>query len=521
MMPISRRGFINTAAGFLVAARSGAAAVARIEVLTAEPVATISPDIYGHFTEHIGGVVYDGIWVGQKSKIPNQGGIRTALVDRMRRLKAPVIRWPGGCFADSYNWRDGIGPREKRPIRANFWINHPFLRRAPDGKQKYEPNEFGTNEFAHFCRLCGSQPYFAVNVRSLTPHDFQEWVEYANAPAGSTTLASLRGGEPLNVRYWGVGNESWGCGGNFTPEEYAVEYRRFSTWVPQFGVRPAYIAAGPNGADLHWTRGFFSKLLEKGRGMLASLYGFALHYYCGTAGKGHAIDFTTDDWYELLAKACRMEQLITRHWSVMGEYDREHRVKLVVDEWGAWHRAGSEVHPAYLFCQTPTLRDALVSALTLDIFNRHADKVVMANVAQLVNNLHCLFLAREDQFITTPNYDVFEMYSAHAGAKAVRTVFSAPRARGLQALAGSASVRGKQLVLTVVNSDTAQPYEAEIAVRGAAARSYSVRTLSAPDIHAHNSFANPRGLETKDSHAAGPVYRFPPASVTRLIAQLA
>jgi alpha-N-arabinofuranosidase len=208
-------------------------------VLPGEPIATIAPDIYGHFAEHIGVVVYDGIWVGKKSKIPNMGGIRTALVEHMRRLHAPVIRWPGGCFADSYNWRDGIGPREKRPRRANFWMNDSFLMRAPDGPQKYEPNEFGTNEFARFCRQCGSQPYFAANVRSLTPRDFYEWVEYSNTPAGSTTLASERGGEPFQVRYWGIGNESWGCGGNFTPEEYAVEYRKFVTWVPEFGARPA------------------------------------------------------------------------------------------------------------------------------------------------------------------------------------------------------------------------------------------------------------------------------------------
>ncbi len=523
-MHSTRRGFIRKSlapAVALAAPRLASAVDSRIEVLTGEPAGTVSPDLFGHFTEHIGGVIYDGIWVGENSSIPNSGGIRTQLIERLRALRPAVVRWPGGCFADSYNWRDGIGPREKRPRRANFWINDAFLKRAPDGPQKYEPNEFGSNEFARFCRLCGAEPYFAANVRSLTAKDFHEWVEYANAPAGSTTLAAERGSSPLNVRYWGIGNESWGCGGNFTPQEYAVEYRRFTTWVPEFGVKPAFIAAGPNGGDLNWTHGFFSRLLEKGRGQLRTVYGFALHYYCGTAGKGQAIDFTLDDWYELLGKANRMEDLITRHWSAMGEYDPERRVKLIVDEWGAWHRAGTEVHPAYLFGQTPTLRDALISALTLDIFIRHADKIAMANVAQLVNNLHCLFLAREGNFIVTPNYHVFEMYGAHAGGRSVRTLFSAPRVKELWGLAGSASLNGKQLVLTVVNPHASEARETEIAVRGAEVRSARARTLTAADIHAHNSFAQPRALEPVDGAARVGVHRFPPASVTRLVCTLA
>ncbi len=266
-------------------------------------------------------------------------------------------------------------------------------------------------------------------------------MEYCNAPSGSTTLSSLRASQgdaqPFDVRYWGIGNESWGCGGEFTPEEYAVEYRRWVTWVPRYGVDLNFIAAGPNGGDYNWSRGFLSKLTEKGKGALNTVYGFALHYYCGTSGKGQAIDFTTDDWYDLLAKSDHMEELIRRHWDVMGEIDTEHRVKLIVDEWGAWHREGTEINPAFLFGQVPTLRDALISGITLDIFHRHAGKVAMANVAQLVNNLHCLFLAHEDQFLLTPNYHVFEMYSAHQGGQSLRTEFSAPPATAkLWGLAG-------------------------------------------------------------------------------------
>jgi len=435
MKPINRRQFIQRsavagAAVFAVPTVRAAGSETEIKVLLNEPIGTISPDLYGHFTEHIGGVIYDGIWVGEDSKVPNQGGIRTALVEHMRRLKPSVVRWPGGCFADSYNWRDGIGPRAQRPRRTNFWINDGFLQSAPDGPAKYEPNQFGTNEFMHFCRLIGAQPYLATNLRSNTARDFYEWVEYCNAPAGQTTLgdqrASLGDKEPFGVRFWGVGNESWGCGGNFTPEEYATEFRRFTAWVPNFGLPLAFIGSGPNGGDLDWTRKFFAGLGQRDRGLINSLYGWALHYYCGTAGKGDAIDFTVADWYELLGKALHMEKLIQQHWAAMGELDPRHRVKLIVDEWGAWHRPGTQVERWHLFGQTSTMRDALIAALTLDIFNRHADKVAMANVAQLINNLHSLFLASGDKFFATPNFHIFEMYSAHHNGKSVWTVFGVP-----------------------------------------------------------------------------------------------
>jgi alpha-N-arabinofuranosidase len=530
---VRRRDFLASGA-VLLAARTARAAQAHIEVFIDEPFATISPDLHGHFTEHIGGVVYDGIWVGEDSKIPNIGGIRTSLVEALRPLKPPVVRWPGGCFADSYNWHDGIGPRAQRPRRVNFWIND--LIKAPDGPQKYEPNWFGTNEFVRFCRLIGAQPYLAADLRSLPPKDFYEWIDYCNAPAGLTSLADQRAAQgdkdPFGVRFWGVGNESWGCGGDFAPDEYAIEFRRYTAWLPKFGVKLALIGSGPNGDDIDWTRRFFAKLTEKGKDTLHQMYGWALHYYCGTSGKGQAVDFTVDDWYSLLAKSTRMESLITDHWAAMGEIDTEHRVKLVVDEWGAWHKPGTEVHPAYLFGQMPTMRDALISALTLDTFHRHADKVAMSNVAQLINNLHCLFLAREDQFVVTPNYHVFRMYAAHRGAQAVRALFAAPAHPAqekqehwnLTGLAGSASVQGKTLVLTAVNTDDARPLETEIILRGAKARSAKVSTLAHQDIHAHNTFSNPNAVqvreETIEALGSAFTYRFPPASVNKLVVEL-
>jgi alpha-N-arabinofuranosidase len=383
-----------------------------------------------------------------------------------------------------------------------------------------------------FCRLIGAQPYLAVNLRSNTARDFYEWVEYCNAPLDLTTLSTQRGTEPFRVRFWGIGNESWGCGGDFTPEEYATEFRRFTSWVPGYGVPLAFIGSGPNGGDIEWTRRFLGKLTERDRGMLGRLYGWALHYYCGSAGKGDAINFTTADWHELLAKAVRMEKLITDHWTAMAEVDRQHRVKLVVDEWGAWHRAGTEVAPTHLFGQTSTLRDALVAALTLDIFNRHADKVAMANVAQLINNLHSLFLAVDDKFLTTPNYHVFRMYAAHPGGKSLRTVFNAPEFSGAEAkagslprLAGSASLHDKRIVLTVVNSSADQPFETRISVRGATVKNASGQVLAASDIHAHNTFDEPNAVAPR---ACEPAVRnaqvsllFPPASVTCLQLELA
>ncbi|HXU76507.1 MAG TPA: alpha-L-arabinofuranosidase C-terminal domain-containing protein [Methylomirabilota bacterium] len=533
---LTRRDFVQRTAlaslALLAARRSGAGEPeARIEILLEEPIGVISPDLYGHFTEHIGGVIYDGIWVGEKSKVPNYGGIRAALVDHMKRLKPSVVRWPGGCFADSYNWRDGIGPRQKRPRRTNFWINENFLKKAPDGPAKYEPNEFGTNEFARFCRLIGAQPYLAANLRSSTARDFYEWVEYCNAPAPQTTLARQRAEngdrEPFQVRFWGVGNESWGCGGNFTPEEYAAEFRRFTAWVPGYGVPLAFIGSGPNGGDLDWTKKFFARLTERDRNLANLLYGWALHYYCGTTGKGQAIDFTVGDWYALLSKATVMEKLITSHWAAMGEVDRRHRVKLVVDEWGAWHRAGTEVASTHLFGQTSTMRDALVAGLTLDIFNRHADKVAMANVAQLINNLHSLFLAHEDKFVATPNFHVFEMYAAHHHGQSLRTVFETPaieppggKGSDLPGLAGSASLHEKRLVLTVVNPHATDPRAAEIRVRGAGIKSATGVVLAAADIHAHNTFAQPAAVTPRPvtGEVRGPtlLHSFAPASVTRL-----
>jgi alpha-L-arabinofuranosidase len=485
-----------------------------------EPIGTIRPALYGQFAEHIGGVIYDGIWVGPESKVPNTDGIRRALVDHVRRLGRVVVRWPGGCFADRYHWRDGIGPRDKRPRRFGRW------------QEVTEPNHFGTHEFMRFCRLCDVEPYFAANVGTGSAEEFQRWVEYCNAPAGSTTLADERGANgdagPFGVRYWGVGNESWGCGGKFTPEDYCTEYRRFTDWVPGYGVKLYLIASGPDGNNLDWTRRFFKKWADFAR---APIQGWAAHYYCGTTG--HALNFSDDQWYEQLDKANRIERLITDQWAALGEHDPEHKIKLNIDEWGCWHPAGTEINRRHLFEQMGCLRDALVAALTLDTFNRHAEKVDMANIAQLVNNLHSLFLADGDQFVATPTFHVYEMYRPHHGAKAVRLGVEAPEVmfqaggqqRKLFRVAGSASVKEKELTVTLVHTHVREPAEVALRLRGGEAASVRQTVLTHDKRNAHNTFAEPDVVVPKasgvDGHGATIRCTLAPASVTRLDVRLA
>ncbi len=549
---MKRREFVGTALGLALvssnsfATRQSKMADARIEVLLNEPIGKINPEIYGHFAEHLGGVIYDGIWVGENSKIPNVGGIRKALIDALKPIKPGVIRWPGGCFADSYNWRDGIGAKKDRPRRTNFWAGaQEWPKGSSDGPWKYEPNQFGTDDFLRFAQLSGAQPYLAANLRSLTPRDFYEWVEYCNSPAGSTTLADTRAAsgskEPYNVRYWGVGNESWGCGGNFTPEEYAQEYRRFSEWVPGYGQNLRFIGSGPNGGDLSWSRRFFARMAE--RGGFNKMYGWGLHHYSWNVssgrttnwieGKGDGLNYPTEEYYELLAHGDQIENLISDHWAIMGEFDKQHRVKLIVDEWGSWFKPGSELHPSHLLGQQSTMREAILAGMTLDTFHRHADKIVMANIAQLINCLQALFFAHEDKFTLTPTYHVFDLFTAHQNGESVRTLVSAPKAKytrdgkpaTLRGLSSSASQQGKQLTLTITNPDLTQTHETEIALRGATAKEIKVTTLSGA-MTAHNDFENPRAIEPKEGRATLRsdgilTYNAAPVSVTKLQITLA
>ncbi len=509
-----------------------------IEVFVDEPIGTISQNIYGHFTEHIGGVIYDGVWVGENSKIANVHGIRKALLDRLKEIQPPIIRWPGGCFADSYDWKDGIGPAQGRPSHTNFWEVDPDARRLHEkGLQIFDNNAFGTNEFIRLCKLSGAEPYLAANLRSLPAIDFDRWVEYCNSPADSTMLAKRRAAsgfaEPFDVRYWGIGNESWGCGGNFTPEDYASEFRRFTSWVPEYGQDLQFIASGPNGDDMDWTRRFFEELSTGHAYKNPHFSGWSVHHYSRVPGDGDALQFAEKEWYELLLSGNRIEQIITDHWAVMGEYDRDHRIKLVVDEYGSWYREGTEVDATHIFGQQITIRDAVLTALTLDCFNRNPEKVSMANCAQLVNNLNALFLAHEDKLLVTPNFHVFSMYAAHQGARGVRTNFAAPEIKFAQngtegsfwGLKGSASIKEKTLTLTVVNPHVTETRETQIVLRGASTHSATANILTARDIHGHNTFDEPNTVAPRSAAvpATGGLFNFsfPAASVTKLQLNLA
>ena len=531
---------------------------ARIDILPGEPIATISPEIYSHFIEHLGGVIYDGVWVGEDSKIPNVNGIRKAFLDTMRAVKAPVLRWPGGCFADSYDWRDGLGPKAKRPARTGFW-----------GQQ--DSNQYGLHEFIHTCRAIGSKPYLAADLRSLPARDFYQEIEYCNAPAGdvpsnsaakavANALAAQRAANgdpsPFDVDLWGVGNESWGCGGNMSPEEYAAEFRRYTAWTPSYSKTPLrFVAVGPNGDDVDWTMRLFRALYSNPE--RRHLWGLSVHYYTsGSATKfaaGDALNFNSDDFYDLLTRGSIMERVVTDHWGAMRNSEGQPHVKLVVDEWGAWYGKGTELAPEYNLSQQSTMRDALLTGITLDIFQRHADKVAVANVAQSINCIHSLMLASGDRFTVTPTFHVFQMYLPHSGAQAVRAEFTAPSIRNpladalipaggnsyrgsleaskiLAGLSGSASVNaagtGTQITLTVVNPHLDRPLTTEVVVSGASIASATGTLLNEPDVHAHNDFEHPNAVHPRPASVEPPtagrlLHIFPSASVTTLNITLA
>jgi alpha-N-arabinofuranosidase len=499
---VERRAFLRTAAGAgfgALAASAASLADADIVLTPGTPGSVINPHIYGHFIEHLGGVIYDGVWVGRDSKIPNVDGIRKRFVEDMKRIGAPNLRWPGGCFADGYHWRDGIGPADERPRTYSFW--EP---RMPEGVRATETNRFGIHEFMHLCRLVGAEPYVAANVGSGTPREFHDWVLYCNAPLGTVSLADERAkngaAEPFAIKYWGVGNESWGCGGNMTGGEYATEYRRFVTQFPMY-TEPYLVAAGPRGhsadKDLGWTEGFFEGL----QGHRSRVDGFALHYYTDfrqTPEDGARFD--QKGWHAVLHKGTLIEGIIEEHWRLMGRYDPEHHTRFVIDEWGNWYRGGTELGPAYLLSQKITLRDALHAAMTFDVFNRHAEKIEMANVAQTVNCLHSLFAAVEDRYTRTPAYYAFEMYRPHMGARRVPMQIGIPEltvpilegSARLAGLSGSASIRDRRLAVTLTNPSLDAAVCARIRLGGGGRVAEGRGTLlTHEEMTAANTFDNP------------------------------
>jgi alpha-L-arabinofuranosidase len=487
---------------------------ANLTIHPEDPIAVINPNLYGHFAEHLGRCIYDGIWVGPDSPIPNTDGFRNDMLAALRRLKPPVIRWPGGCFADDYHWQDGIGPRAERPQRINIHWGEVI-----------ESNQVGTQEFVRFCRLVGAEPYFCGNVGSGTVRELRDWVEYCNFP-GDSSWARQRAADgspqPLDVTYWGVGNENWGCGGNFSPEDYGTEFRRYASFVRGFGRQLFVIACGPPGNDVEWTNRFFRKL-NKDYWEFHNIHGYAAHYYCGTAG--NATQYTTDQWYQLIAQGLRMEALVVQQRAAMDAYDPQRRIGLIVDEWGTWHPVEAGTNPAFLYQQN-SLRDGLVAATTLDIFNRHADKVVMANIAQMVNVLQAMVLTQGEGLLVTPTGYVYQMYAPHQGGTAVRTRLETEetsferggKSESLPCVAGSASVKGGTLFLTLTNAHASQAAAVKVSLLGGARAQQAQASRLSGEVHAHNTFEQPEALTPQpvEVQALGGAFtlELPPASVT-------
>ena len=493
-------------------------------IFSPEKIGTISPNIYGHFAEHLGGVIYDGMWVGESSNVPNIKGFRAELVEKLKAINPPILRWPGGCFAETYDWRDGIGPRDKRPVRLNWWTTHGDRR---------EPNEVGTDEFVYFCRLIGAEPYIAANVTTLKPLDIRDWIDYCNSPRGTTTYAKLReqngNPEPFGVKYWGVGNETWGGGGNMTAEVYAHEYRRYAMIMSNTDPSIKLIGSGANANDFSWTKRFMEVFSTSDKIMSY----FSLHYYCW--GSGNPVAFNTNEWYQQLVQAAGIENCLRRHWNYICGFGMEKYAKLCIDEWGAWHPEGSGPSKGYnLFEQQSSMRDAMVAALTLNIFNNNCDKVAIAAVAQLVNCLHSLFLASGPNLITTPTYHVFDMYKGHQGGEAVKTVvdnneditFTSPvngRESHINKLSYSASIKDGKLTLTVANlsHDTSEVLQlVPIGIKLAGTAQIGILTHS--DYHAHNTFEDPENVkaEYKSIDISDGVLTIPAASIIALTADI-
>ena len=483
----------------------------------------IPPELYGHFSEHIGGVFYDGLWVGEDSPVENIRGFRKSLVESFRRIAPPVLRWPGGCFAETYDWRDGIGPRHMRPRRVNWWYRQ-------DGR--IESNQVGTHEFMDFCRMTGAAPYVAANMTSVAPLHIRNWIEYCNFPAGSTTLADERAANgdsaPFNVRWWGIGNENWGGGGQMTPEHCADEFIRFTT-VCASVVSPdmRFIICGANGHDLEWTRRLLAQYASrKSHGVPA--WGMSVHYY---TGDGADVCFDEDGWYNTLFLADRMRGVIDDHRLVMDAFDPERKISLVIDEWGCWHRDGTgPSRGRNLFEQQSNMRDAAVAAMTLNLFNNRCDTVGMANIAQLCNNLHSLYLADGEHFVETPNYHVFALFRDHMGARQLETRVLAPEKEKqgcapLSTLSVSASEKDGNLHLTFANLDIAS--SSAIRLEGLpenAGRDCTLTVLHAPDPQTCNTFEDPYAVVPAEKNIrldADGVLTLPAACVAALKIPLA
>ncbi|HBB92996.1 MAG TPA: alpha-N-arabinofuranosidase [Bacteroidales bacterium] len=454
---------------------------------------TINKNIYGHFAEHLGRCIYDGIWVGPDSKIPNVNGYRKDILDALKEMKIPVLRWPGGCFADTYHWKDGIGPKEKRLKMMNYHWGGVV-----------EDNTFGTHEFLNLCEMLGCEPYISANVGSGSVVEMTDWIEYMNSDK-DVPMANLRrqnGREkPWNVKYIGIGNESWGCGGSMTPDYYVNLLRNYSEMAGIYGQWKLYqIGCGANGADYNWT----DVLMKQKPG---SMSGLSLHYYtiagAGWGNKSAATGFEKKYYFSGLEKALKINELIEKHSQIMDKYDPQKRIGLMVDEWGIWTDVEPGTEPGFLFQQN-SMRDALIAAVTLDIFNNHADRVKMANIAQTINVLQAVILTEKEKMVLTPTYHVFKMYSAHQDGKLLNGKLICEDyemdGKKIPALSGSVSedTNGNiHLTLSNLNPDKEITLSVEL-VGKTFEKVNSATVLTAPEYNSYNSFDKPNTVKTVD-----------------------
>jgi alpha-N-arabinofuranosidase len=457
---------------------------------------TISKHIYGHFSEHLGHCIYGGYWVGEDSPIPNTRGIRNDVVQALKDIQIPNLRWPGGCFADEYHWMDGIGPRDKRPKMVNtHWGGVT------------EDNSFGTHEFLDLCEQLDCEPYICGNVGSGSVEEMSKWVEYITFD-GESPMANLRkqnGREkPWKVKFWGVGNESWGCGGNMTPDHYSDLYRRYATYCRNYGDNRLYkIAGGANAADYNWTE---TMMKNVGRQM----QGLSLHYYTipsnNWSKKGSATQFDETEYFNTISNTLFMEELLAKHSTIMDRYDPQKRIGLMTDEWGIWTDVEPGTNPGFLYQQN-TLRDAILAAVNLNIFNAHCDRVKMTNIAQTVNVLQAVILTDKEKMLLTPTYWVYYLYKAHQDATLLPVSLTSStyelNDRKIDAVSVSASkdASGK-IHITLVNIDPNKSQSVETALRGATAKKVSGKILTSAKINDHNTFDNPNTVSVKDFNGA-------------------
>jgi alpha-N-arabinofuranosidase len=462
----------------------------------------ISRHIYGHFAEHLGRCIYDGFWVGEGSPIPNTRGIRKDIVEALKKIKTPNLRWPGGCFADEYHWKDGIGPRESRPTTINTHWGGVL-----------ENNHFGTHEFFDLCKQLGCEPYICGNVGSGTIQEMAKWVEYITFH-GKSTMADLRrknGREdPWKIKYWAIGNENWGCGGNMTAEYYADLYCRYSTYCRDYSGNKLYkVACGPVGEyPLEWVLDWVDVLMKKTLSKLgfgSMIHGLALHYYTRAGIGASATKFNENKWLLTMEKALYMEELIIKISEIMEKYDPNKNIDLIIDEWGTWWRVEKGTKPGFLYQQN-TMRDALVASLSLDIFNRHCDRVHMANIAQTVNVLQAMVLTKDEEMIFTPTYHVFEMYKVHQEASLLpMNIKSEIYKHELPSIHASASLddNGKSHIsLCNIDPNNEIGVLIEFSQTDLEHKNCKARILRGDQMNSHNTFESPEIIKPVEFNSA-------------------